>query len=86
MPVLVDGALRRGSDVFKAIALGASGVLVGRSTFYGAVAAGEEGAHRALAILRDEFTRTMQLCGACSVADIHSGLLFESSLRAHSTP
>ena len=86
MPVLLDGGVRRGSDVFKAIALGAAGVLVGRSTLYGAVAAGEEGARRALAILRDEFTRTMQLSGACSVADIHTGLLFEPALRAHSTP
>ncbi|MDO9279288.1 MAG: alpha-hydroxy acid oxidase [Polaromonas sp.] len=86
MPVLLDGGVRRGSDVFKAIALGAAGVLVGRSTLYGAVAAGEEGAQRALAILRDEFTRTMQLSGACSVADIHARLLFEPALRAHSTP
>ena len=83
MTVLLDGGVRRGSDVFKAIALGAAGVLVSLSTLYGAVAAGDEGAHRALAILRDEFTRTMQLCGACSVADIHAGLLFEPSLRAH---
>ena len=85
MPVLLDGGVRRGSDIFKALALGAAGVLIGRSTLYGAVAAGEEGANRALAILRDEFTRTMQLSGACSVADIDSGLLFEPSVGAHQT-
>ena len=79
MPVLLDGGLRRGSDVFKALALGASGVLLGRATLYGAVAFGEDGAKRALAILSDEFTRTMQLCGTCSVANIKADLLFDNT-------
>ena len=75
IPVLLDGGVRRGSDVFKALALGASGVMVGRATLYGAVAAGEPGASRALAILQDELVRTMQLCGARSVAEITVDLL-----------
>ena len=75
IPVLLDGGVRRGSDVFKALALGASGVMVGRATLFGAVAAGEPGASRALAILQDELIRTMQLCGARSVAEITPDLL-----------
>ena len=75
IPVLLDGGVRRGSDIFKALALGASGVMVGRATLYGAVAAGEPGASRALAILQDELVRTMQLCGARSVAEITVDLL-----------
>ncbi len=69
IPVLVDGGIRRGSDIVKALAMGANGVLVGRATLYGAVAHGEPGAHRALAILKDELERTMRLCGAKSLKD-----------------
>ncbi len=69
IPVLVDGGIRRGSDIVKALATGASGVLLGRATLYGAVAHGEPGAHRALAILKDELERTMRLCGAKSLED-----------------
>ena len=75
VPVLVDGGVRRGSDVIKALALGAQAVLVGRATLYGAVAAGAPGAQRALAILRDEIERTMRLCGVRRVADIDRELL-----------
>ena len=75
--VLMDGGIRRGSDVFKAVARGAEAVLIGRATYYGVCAAGEAGARRALEILADEFTRTMQLCGARSVADIGPQLLVE---------
>lgn len=75
--VLVDGGIRRGRDVVKALALGARAVLVGRATLYGVCAAGEEGATRALAILRDELERTMRLCGVRSVAEITDDLLTE---------
>lgn len=77
MEVLVDGGVRRGGDILKALALGASGVLVGRATLWGAIAAGEAGAARALDILREEFLRGMQLCGARRVAEIGPDLLFE---------
>ena len=75
VPVWVDGGVRRGADVVKAVALGAQAVLVGRATLYGAVAAGGPGAQRALAILRDEIERTMRLCGVTRVADIGPDLL-----------
>ena len=73
--VLMDGGVRRGSDVLKALAGGAQAVMVGRATLYGVCAAGEAGARRALEILGDEFVRTMQLCGVRRVADIGPGLL-----------
>ncbi len=78
IPVLLDGGIRRGSDIFKALACGAQGVMLGRATLYGAAAAGEPGASRAIAILKDELVRTMQLCGACSTADIDASLLFRA--------
>jgi (S)-mandelate dehydrogenase len=75
IPVLVDGGVRRGSDIVKARALGAQAVLIGRATLYGACAAGEPGARRALAILQEELMRSMQLCGIARVADIGPELL-----------
>lgn len=75
VPVLMDGGVRRGADVIKALALGAQGVLVGRATLYGAVAAGGPGAQRALAILRDEIERTMRLCGVTRIGAIDRDLL-----------
>ena len=73
--VLLDGGVRRGRHVVQALAAGASGVLVGRSVLYGVAAAGEPGARRALEILREEFTRTMRLCGCRTVAEIDRALL-----------
>ncbi|WP_232467720.1 alpha-hydroxy acid oxidase [Bordetella genomosp. 9] len=70
VPVLLDGGIRRGSDIFKAIALGAAGVMTGRATLFGVLAGGLDGAQRALHILRDELARTMQLCGTPAVTDI----------------
>ena len=75
--VLMDGGIRRGSDIFKALARGAEAVMIGRATYYGVCAEGEPGARRALEILSDELTRTMQLCGARSIAEIGPELIFQ---------
>jgi (S)-mandelate dehydrogenase len=75
VPVYLDGGVRRGSDIFKAVALGAAGVLTGRATLFGVLAGGQDGAQRALQILRDELSRTMQLCGSRTLADIGPDVL-----------
>jgi (S)-mandelate dehydrogenase len=73
--VWMDGGIRHGGDVAKAMALGARGALCGRATLYGAIAAGEAGARRALKILRDEYQRTLQLCGLTDASQWHADLL-----------
>jgi (S)-mandelate dehydrogenase len=81
VPVYIDGGVRRGSDIVKALASGANGVLIGRATLYGAIAAGDQGAHHALAILQDELKRTMQLCGVSQLEEIDQTML----ARPHSS-
>ncbi len=66
IPVLMDGGVRRGSDIAKAICLGARAVLVGRAYAYGLAAAGQAGVARALQILRTDFERTLRLLGCSS--------------------
>jgi isopentenyl diphosphate isomerase/L-lactate dehydrogenase-like FMN-dependent dehydrogenase len=68
--ILLDGGIRRGSDVVKALCLGARAVLVGRAYAYGLAAGGEAGVTRALEILRTDLTRTLKLLGCASVADL----------------
>ena len=65
--VLMDGGIRRGSDIVKAICLGARAVLIGRAYTYGLAAAGEEGVTRAIDILREDLLRTMALLGCPSL-------------------
>jgi L-lactate dehydrogenase (cytochrome) len=75
--VLVDTGVLSGADVVAAVGLGATGVLVGRAYLYGLMAAGERGVDRALAILRTELVRTLQLLGVPRVDDLgreHVGL------------
>ena len=67
--VIVDSGFRRGSDVVKALALGANAVLIGRAPLYGTAVAGEAGAARAIEIYRDEIDRVLALIGCPSVAD-----------------
>jgi L-lactate dehydrogenase (cytochrome) len=69
--VLVDGGIRRGSDIAKAICLGARAVLIGRAYMYGLGAAGEAGVARAIAILRADLERTMALLGCKSIAELN---------------
>jgi (S)-mandelate dehydrogenase len=75
MAVIVDGGVRRGSDIAKAVALGAVAVGLGRAPVYGLGAGGEAGAARALEILREEFDRTLALTGCRSVADLTPDLV-----------
>jgi isopentenyl diphosphate isomerase/L-lactate dehydrogenase-like FMN-dependent dehydrogenase len=69
--VLVDGGIRRGGDVVKALSLGARAVLVGRAYAYGLAAAGEAGVARAIEILRSDMIRTMKLLGVSSIHDLN---------------
>lgn len=75
--VLVDGGVRRGADVAKAVALGAKAVLVGRAYAYGLGAAGREGVAKALEILRTELERTLKLLGCPAVAELDRSYLGE---------
>jgi L-lactate dehydrogenase (cytochrome) len=68
--VLLDGGIRRGSDIVKALCLGARAVLVGRAYAYGLGAAGEVGVARAIEILRADLVRTLKLLGCDSVANL----------------
>lgn len=68
--VYLDGGIRRGSDIFKAIALGARAVLIGRALFWGLAVDGEEGLSAVLEILRDELDRTMGMCGRSTIDSI----------------
>ena len=75
MTILLDSGVRRGSDVVKALALGADAVLAGRAPLYGLAAAGEAGVSRALELLRTETARTMAMLGIRSVAQIDPRML-----------
>ncbi len=73
--IYVDGGIRRGSDVLKAIALGARAVLVGRPVLWGLCVAGEQGATNVLSILRRELDEAMLLCGCTTLGGIDGSLL-----------
>jgi len=75
MPVLLDGGVRRGVDVLRALALGASAVLVGRPPLWALAVAGEAGVARMLGIYRSELDRAMGLCGLSRTADVDHGIL-----------
>jgi isopentenyl diphosphate isomerase/L-lactate dehydrogenase-like FMN-dependent dehydrogenase len=66
--VLMDGGIRRGTDIVKAICLGARAVLCGRAYAYGLAAAGEAGIERAIEILRADLDRTLRLLGCPSIS------------------
>jgi L-lactate dehydrogenase (cytochrome) len=73
--ILVDGGIRRGSDIVKALCLGARAVLVGRAYAYGLAAGGYEGVKKAIQILRDDVERTMRLLGCASVAQLDTSYI-----------
>jgi L-lactate dehydrogenase (cytochrome)/(S)-mandelate dehydrogenase len=81
MPVLLDGGIRRGADVVKALALGATACLIGRPHLWGVAIAGEAGVAQVLDIYRREIDRTMGLCGISRLAEIGPELIFRGSSR-----
>ncbi|KAF5931719.1 hypothetical protein HYC85_027890 [Camellia sinensis] len=70
IPVLIDGGVRRGTDIFKALALGAQALMIGRPVLYGLAAKGENGVRRVIEMLKDELELTMALSGCPTVKDI----------------
>jgi L-lactate dehydrogenase (cytochrome) len=68
--VMMDSGIRRGSDVLKAVALGARMVFLGRPFMYAAAVGGAQGVHHAITLLRDEVDRNMAMLGATSMAEI----------------
>jgi isopentenyl diphosphate isomerase/L-lactate dehydrogenase-like FMN-dependent dehydrogenase len=73
--VFLDSGIRRGSDMVKALALGAQAVLVGRATLYGVSVAGEAGAAHALSLLHAEFERTMAYLGCNTIGELNASMV-----------
>jgi 4-hydroxymandelate oxidase len=81
IPVFVDGGFRRGSDVYKALAIGARAVGIGRAYIYGLASFGQEGVERVLDILRAELTLTMRQCGTPTIAQITRASILKNGAR-----
>ena len=82
--VLLDSGIRRGSDIVKALALGAKAVLIGRATLWGIAAGGQAGAERALNLLRREYEQTLAYAGCRSAQDLDRDVLAsDQPLRGH---
>ena len=79
VPVLVDGGFRRGTDVFKALALGARAICIGRPYMWGVAAFGQPGVETVLSILRREFNLVMAECGKNSLAEIGPSSIIKRS-------
>ena len=75
LEVIIDGGIRRGSDVIKALALGATGCLIGRPYLYGLAAGGEPGVLKAYEILKEEMIRVMKLIGCASIKDLDASFV-----------
>jgi L-lactate dehydrogenase (cytochrome) len=78
--VFVDGGIRRGTDIFKCLALGAAGVGIGRPVLHGLAAYGEAGVVKTIALLRDEFVTCLMMMGCPTVADIKEEMVVTSKL------
>ena len=79
IPLLFDGGVRRGTDVVKALALGANAVAIGRPVLWGLAVDGEAGVTRVLEMLRSELERALTLCGCSSLRDVSRDLLHSPS-------
>jgi isopentenyl diphosphate isomerase/L-lactate dehydrogenase-like FMN-dependent dehydrogenase len=79
VPLLLDGGVRRGTDVLKALALGAQAALIGRPILWGLAVAGQAGVEKVLTILRDEIELAMMLAGVAKVSDITRDVLEEGN-------
>jgi 4-hydroxymandelate oxidase len=77
VPILMDGGIRRGTDVLKALALGANAVLVGKPICFGLGCGGAEGVTKVLDILKREFEMAMALSGKASIADIDASVIWK---------
>ncbi len=77
IPILMDGGIRRGTDVLKAIALGANAVLLGKPICFGLASGGAEGVTKTLEILRAEFEMAMALTGRANIASIDQSLIWK---------
>jgi len=86
LEVYMDGGVSRGTDIFKALALGARGVGVGRPTLYGLAAYGQAGVERMLDMLQDEFRIALALNGCKSIADIRPEMVITRNLSDHFVP
>jgi len=75
--LMLDGGIRRGTDVLKALALGAGAVLLGRAQLWGLAVGGEAGVHHVLEIMRDELINVMQQCGCSRIEDIGPDLIHD---------
>ncbi|XP_022575447.2 peroxisomal (S)-2-hydroxyacid oxidase GLO3 isoform X1 [Brassica napus] len=84
IPVLFDGGVRRGTDVFKALALGAQAVLIGRPLAYALAAKGEDGVKQGIEMLKNEFELTMALSGCPTIGDITRNHVKAEAERLHS--
>jgi 4-hydroxymandelate oxidase len=75
--LLIDGGIRRGTDIIKALALGAKAVMVGRPIMWGLAVGGADGVRHVLEILRTEFDHALALCGCASVTDVTPDLMWK---------
>jgi 4-hydroxymandelate oxidase len=80
VPILLDGGVRRGLDVLKAIAYGATAVQVGRPVLWGLAAGGQTGVETALALLRQELDLTMALAGCADLKAVTRGLVMPKAI------
>jgi L-lactate dehydrogenase (cytochrome) len=78
--IIFDGGVRRGGDIIKALALGATAIALGRAYLFGLAAAGEAGVTRALALLEEELTRDMRLMGRTSIGALTRDIIFQRKL------